>query len=161
MRDRAVSWAHSRRSLIAEDKFDPRPAHVGFVVEIVALGYVLVQALWFYPLRDAQTLSTRCGTPEVPSYPVHWSKSGSSVSGGHKYRLVLQVSDGARGWSHAVKHHMSRNQKNTRPRTNIGVLRHTSHHDIGFNLSVLFYHVSYSLLHLTPTVYNLCKAQRR
>jgi len=38
MRDRAISLADSRRSLIAEEKFDPKPANVGFLVERVALG---------------------------------------------------------------------------------------------------------------------------
>ena len=70
MRDGAMSYAYSLRTLIVDDKIDPKPADVGFVVERVALGYVLLKELCFYPLRDKIIASTRCDTPDVPSYPM-------------------------------------------------------------------------------------------
>jgi hypothetical protein len=46
---RAMAQAVSRRPLTAGPGFDPRPVHVGFVVDKVALGQVFPRVLRFSP----------------------------------------------------------------------------------------------------------------
>jgi len=71
-------------------------------------------------------VSRRSGTPKVPNYPMPRVIFGTSVSGGHKNReLDLQVEVWVSGWQPLPIHHMSQNVTNSRPRTYIGLLRHT------------------------------------
>jgi hypothetical protein len=68
---------------------------------------------------------TRNVEDKVPSYPLSRGTVGHPLSWGHKYGdLVLQVGGWARGHQPlSVKHDISRNVKNRRPRPDIELLR--------------------------------------